>query len=153
MLFICTGNSARSQMAEGLARAMGNGRIESYSAGTEPKPINPLAVKAMAEVGIDAMAEVGIDISKHTSKGLAQFLDQDFDCVISVCARAAQTCPAWPQSREQIRWHFDDPAEATGSEEERLRVFRRGRNEIQRRLSLSMLAAKVPVTLLKAGRQ
>ena len=144
MLFICTGNSARSQMAEGLARTMGNGRVESYSAGTEPKPINPLAIKAMAEVGID--------ISKQTSKGITQFLDEEFDYVISVCARAAETCPVWPKSREQIRWHFDDPAEATGTEEQRLRVFRRVRNEIQQRLSLSMLAAKVPVTLPKASR-
>jgi protein-tyrosine-phosphatase len=77
---------------------------------------------------------------------------RDFDYVISVCARAAETCPKWPRSREQIRWHFDDPAEATGTVEERLRVFRRVRNEIQQRLSLMMLAAKVPVTLPKASK-
>jgi arsenate reductase (thioredoxin) len=144
MLFICTGNSARSQMAEGLARAMSDGHVESYSAGTEPKPIHPRAIRTMAEVGID--------ISKNISKGLGQFLDRDFDYVISVCARAAETCPTWPRSREQIRWHFDDPAEATGTEEECLRVSRRVRNEIQQRLSLMMLAAKVPMRLPKAGR-
>ena len=143
-LFICTGNSVRSQMAEALARVMGDGHVESYSAGTEPKPVHPLTIRAMAEIGLD--------ISKNTSKGLEQFLDQDFDYVISVCARAAETCPAWPRSREQIRWHFDDPAEAAGTEEERLRVFRRVRNEIQQRLSLTMLAAKIPMKLPKAGK-
>ena len=142
MLFICTGNSARSQMAEGLTRAMSDGQVECYSAGTEPKPIHPLAIRAMAEVGLD--------ISKNVSKGLAQFLDEDFDYVISVCARAAETCPTWPRSREQIRWHFDDPAERR-SEEDRLRVFRRVRNEIQQRLSLMMLAAKIPMKLPKAS--
>ena len=127
MSFICTGNSARSQMAEGLTRAMSDGQVECYSAGTGPKPIHPLAIRAMAEVGLD--------ISKNVSKGLAQFLDEDFDYVISVCARAAETCPTWPRSREQIRWHFDDPAEAAAPEEDRLRVFRRVRNEIQQRLA------------------
>jgi len=89
MLFICTGNSARSQMAEGLTRAMSDGQVECYSAGTGPKPIHPLAIRAMAEVGLD--------ISKNVSKGLAQFLDEDFENVISVCARAAETCPTWPR--------------------------------------------------------
>ena len=137
MLFICTGNSARSQMAEGLARAMGKGRIESYSAGTDPKPVHPLAVKVMADIGID--------ISRQTSKGMDQFLHQEFDYVISVCERATQTCPVWPKSKEQIRWSFDDPSQAEGSEEERLRVFRRVRNEIQQRINLALLAAKVHV--------
>jgi arsenate reductase len=144
ILFMCTGNSARSQMAEALARVLGGGLVESFSAGTEPKPLHPLAVKVMAEVGID--------ISTHRSKGLDQFLDQDFDYVISVCARAAETCPAWPTSREQIRWHFDDPAAVDRDEERQLRVFRRVRNEIQQRLSLMLLAAKVPVKLPKAAR-
>jgi arsenate reductase len=94
----------------------------------------------------------GLDISKNVSKGLAQFLDEDFDYVISVCARAAETCPTWPRSREQIRWHFDDPAEAAAPEEDRLGVFRRVRNEIQQRLSLMMLAAKIPMRLPKASK-
>ena len=144
MLFICKGNSARSQMAEGLARALGGGRVECFSAGTDPKPVHPSAVQVMAEAGID--------IASLTSKGLAQFLDDEFDYTISVCPRAAETCPAWPASREQIRWHFDDPAASTGREEERLRVFRRVRNEIQQRLSLMMLAAKIPVKLPKADK-
>ncbi|HUJ25123.1 MAG TPA: arsenate reductase ArsC [Myxococcales bacterium] len=136
MLFICTGNSARSQMAEGLARVM-SPEVESFSAGTEPKPVHPLAIRAMAEVGID--------ISGAKSKSVNQFLDDDFDYVISVCARVAEACPSWPHSREQIRWHFDDPAEATGTEDERLRVFRRVRNEIRQRISLTLLAANIPL--------
>jgi arsenate reductase len=144
MLFLSTGNSARSQMAEALARMMGQGHVESYSAGTEPKPVHPLAIRIMAEIGLD--------ISKNASKGLARFLAEDFNYVISVCARAAESCPTWPRSREQIRWHFDDPAEASGSEEERLAVFRKVRNQIQQRLSLMMLAAKIPTKLPKGSK-
>lgn len=144
MLFLSTGNSARSQMAEALARMMGQGHVESYSAGTEPKPVHPLAIRIMAEIGLD--------ISRNASKGLARFLAEDFNYVISVCARAAESCPTWPRSREQIRWHFDDPAEASGSEEERLAVFRRVRNQIQQRLSLMMLAARIPTKLPKGSK-
>jgi arsenate reductase (thioredoxin) len=134
VLFICTGNSCRSQMAEALLRFLGKDAVEAYSAGTEPKPIHPLAIQTMADIDID--------ISRQQSKGLDGFLDQQFDFVISVCARAAERCPTWPRSREQIRWNFDDPAEASGTEEQKLAVFRR-RNEIRQRISLFLLANRV----------
>jgi len=135
VLFICTGNSCRSQMAEGLLRLLGRDAAEAFSAGIDPKPVHPLAIRTMADIDID--------ISRHRSKGLDEFVDQDFDFVISVCARAAEQCPTWPRSREQIRWHFDDPAEATGTEEQKLVVFRRVRNEIRQRISLFLLANRI----------
>lgn len=137
VLFLCTGNSARSQMAEALLRSITNGKVEAYSAGTEPKALHPLAVKAMAEVGID--------ISRQRAKPLDEYMARDFDFTISLCARAAQECPAWPRSREQIRWSFDDPSEAKGSLEERLAAFRRIRMEIRQRLGLFVLANKLAV--------
>ena len=137
LLFVCAKNSARSQMAEGLARAMGKGRVESWSAGTNPTTVHPLAIKAMAEIGMD--------ISRQTSKRLDQFLNQRFDYVICVCSRAAEMCPVWPRSKEQIQWPFDDPAMVGGTEAERLHAFRRVRNEIQQRLNLALLAAKIHV--------
>ncbi len=135
VLFICTGNSCRSQMAEGLLRLSGRDAVEAFSAGIDPKPVHPLAIRTMADIDID--------ISRHRSKGLEEFLDQDFDFVISVCARAAEQCPTWPRSREQIRWHFDDPVEASGTEEHKLAVFRRVRNEIRQRISLFLLANRI----------
>jgi len=134
VLFICSGNSCRSQMAEGLLRTMGKGTVEAYSAGTEPKSVHPLAIQTMRDIDID--------ISHHRSKAVDEFLEQQFDFVISVCARAAEQCPAWPRG-EQIRWHFDDPAETTGSEEQKLAVFRRVRNEIRQRIGLFLLANRI----------
>ena len=142
MLFLCTGNSARSQMAEGLLREISQGGIDAYSAGTEPRPIHPLAVRAMADLGID--------ISKQRSKPLDEYLDQEFDFVISVCARAAQICPKWPHAREQIRWSIEAPSETSGSEEKRLAAFRRIALELQHRLGLFILANKLaPARQLK----
>ena len=135
VLFLCTGNSARSQMAEALLRSISKGQIECFSAGTNPRPVHPLAIKAMAEIGLD--------ISHHKSKSLERYLDETFDFVISVCARAAENCPKWPPSREQIRWSIDDPAEVEGTEAERLAVFRRIRTELRHRLGLFMLANKL----------
>ena len=135
VLFLCSGNSARSQMAEALLRSITHGGIDTFSAGTEPRPLHPLAVKAMAEVGID--------ISGNRSKNLDEYLSQDFDFVISVCARSAQQCPKWPHSREQIRWSLDDPSEATGTEGQSLAVFRRIRVELRHRLALFVLANKL----------
>lgn len=128
VLFLCTGNSARSQMAEGLLRALGGADFEVFSAGTDPKGLNPLAV--------EVMRETGIDISKQESKPLERFLDQSFDYIITVCDRARDKCPTFPGDNERIHWGFDDPAAATGTREQQLAVFRRVRNEISERLRL-----------------
>ena len=128
ILFLCTGNSCRSQMAEGLLRHLGKGRFEAFSAGTAPKPVHPLAVRAMQEMDID--------ISGQVSKGLDLYLNDSFDFIITVCDRAEEHCPIFPGDAERIHWGFDDPAEATGTEEEQMRVFRRVRDEIKTRIRL-----------------
>ena len=126
VLILCTGNSARSQMAEGLLRRLGGNRFEVFSAGTEPSRVNPLA--------IEAMNEVGIDVGGHRSKSVDEFRGQEFDYVITVCDRAKEHCPVFPGRTERIHWSFDDPAEAVGERGERLAVFRRVRDEIEGRL-------------------
>ena len=126
VLFLCTGNSARSQMAEGLLRTFGGEDFEINSAGTDPKGLNPLA--------IEAMREIGIDISSHESKSLDRFLGQHFDYIITVCDRARDSCPTFPGDNERIHWGFEDPAAVTGTRAEQLAVFRRVRNEISERL-------------------
>jgi arsenate reductase len=126
VLILCTGNSARSQMAEGLLRHLGAGRYEVFSAGTEPSVVNPLAIQVMAEQGID--------ISDHRSKHLNEFLGQPFDYVITVCDRANESCPIFPGNVQRIHWGFDDPAAATGTEAERLVAFRRIAAQISERL-------------------
>jgi len=131
ILFLCTGNSARSQMAEGLLRSFAADRFDVVSAGTSPKGMHPRTV--------DVMREIGIDVTHQTSKDVKQFLDQKFDYVITVCDRAKQQCPIFPGA-EPIHWGFDDPAEA--EDERQLEVFRRIRNEIQQRLRLFVLAQK-----------
>src|SRR2546423_295631 len=126
VLILCTGNSARSQMAEGLLKREGGDRFEVFSAGTEPSRVNPLA--------IEAMTEVGIDISGQRSKSVDEFSGQEFDYVITVCDRANRNCPVFPGRTERIHWSFDDPAAAVGERDERLSVFRRVRDEIKSRL-------------------
>jgi arsenate reductase (thioredoxin) len=129
VLFLCTGNSARSQMAEGLLRHLGGGHFESLSAGTAPKKeVHPLAVRAMAELGID--------IGAQRPKDLARYLSEKFDFIITVCDRARDACPVFPGDHEQIHWSFEDPAATTGTEDERLQTFRRIRSEIQQRVRL-----------------
>ena len=128
VLFLCTGNSARSQMAEGLLRKLGSDRYEVYSAGTDPKPLHPMAV--------EVMAEAGVDISGQHSKSLDEFLDQTFDYIITVCDRAKDSCPTFPGDSKRIHWGFEDPAAATGSDIERLIVFRKIRNEISDRIRI-----------------
>jgi arsenate reductase len=132
ILFLCTGNSCRSQMAEGLLRYLGDGGVEAFSAGTDPKGLHPLAVKVMAEVQID--------ISEQTSKHVDAFAGQSFDFVITVCDRAKEQCPVWPGAPRRIHWSFDDPAEASGSEAQRLAAFRRVRDEIRQRLRLFLIS-------------
>jgi len=122
VLFICTHNSARSQMAEGFLNTLYPDRYEAYSAGTEPTMVNPYAVQVMKEVGID--------ISYHRSKAVREFLHMDIDYVITVCDHARQTCPFFPGGKEIIHKGFEDPAAFSGGEDDTLAVFRRLRDEI-----------------------
>ena len=131
VLILCTGNSARSQMAEGLLRHEGGERFEVYSAGTMASFVRPQA--------IEAMREIGIDISGHRSKSVDEFAGQQFDYVITVCDNANDNCPVFPGKTQRIHWSFDDPAEALGTEEEKLAVFRRVRNEIAEKLRTASL--------------
>ena len=126
ILFLCTGNSARSQMAEGLMRSTNGDRFEVLSAGTEPKGVNPLAV--------EAMREIDIDISGHHSKNVTEFLGKPIQYVVTVCDSAKQKCPIFPGTFKFLSWSLEDPAEATGSREERLQVFRRVRDEIAEKI-------------------
>jgi arsenate reductase len=127
VLFLCTHNSARSQMAEGFLRAMAGDRFEAGSAGTEKTSVNPLAIRAMAELGID--------LGGHTSKLYADVASGPWDYLITVCDDANERCPWVPGSVKRLHWSFPDPSRATGSEEERLAVFRRVRDQIQERLT------------------
>ena len=131
MLFLCTHNSARSQMAEGLLRNLAGDRFEAMSAGTEATHVRPLAIRAMGELGID--------ISGQESKTLEKYLKEPFDYVITVCDDANEACPVFPGARRRLHWSFEDPAQATGSEEERLRVFQSVRDEIRERIEGELL--------------
>lgn len=126
VLILCTGNSARSQMAEGLLRTMAGDAVEVVSAGLRPSSVHPLAVRAMAELGID--------ISSQVSKPLDQFRQQVFDDVITVCDAAAEACPAFPGGARRTHWSLPDPAAAAGDESQRLDAFRRVRDALTRHL-------------------
>jgi arsenate reductase len=126
VLFLCTHNSARSQMAEGFLRHLEGDRFEVASAGTEATRVHPLA--------IGAMQEAGIDISAHRSKTLDALLDDPWDYVITVCDSANERCPLFPARTTRIHWSFDDPSQATGSDAQRLETFRRVRDQIHTRL-------------------
>jgi arsenate reductase len=123
VLFICTHNSARSQIAEGLMNAFFGDDYTAWSAGTEPTQVNPYAIKVMEEVGIDVTA--------HHSKGMESFLAQDFDYVVTVCDHANEACPFFPGGKERIHKGFEDPGVIEGSEEAKLAGFRRTRDEIR----------------------
>jgi arsenate reductase len=127
VLFLCTHNSARSQMAEGFLRHLAGDRVEVASAGTEARGVNPLAVRAMAEAGVD--------ISRQSSKSLDRFLDDRWDYVVTVCDGANEACPVFPRAATRVHWSFDDPSSARGSDDERLAVFRRVRDEIEARIT------------------
>ena len=132
VLFICTHNSARSQMAEGLLRHLGNERFEVFSAGTEATFVRPMAIKVMAELGID--------ISHQQSKTLDRYLDEPFDDVITVCDTAAEACPVFPGAARRRHWSFEDPSKAIGSESEQLQVYRQVRNQIRSRIENELLS-------------
>jgi len=123
ILFICTHNSARSQMAEGLANSLFPGVLEAKSAGTKPSLVHPLAIKVMSELNID--------VSNYRSKSLHEFDGQEFDYVLMVCSNAAETCPFFPGGKNHIHRGFDDPAEVEGTDKEKLDAFRKSRNEIR----------------------
>lgn len=125
VLILCTGNSCRSHLAEGILRVTASDVIRVASAGSKPAGyMHPLAIKAMQEIGID--------ISAHRSKHLDEFLSQPVETVITVCGNADQVCPMFPGQVNRYHWGFDDPAHATGTEDEQLAVFRRVRDEIRR---------------------
>jgi len=123
VLILCTGNSARSQMAEGLLRHDGGAAFEVASAGTKPSHVRPEAIAAMHEIGID--------ISGHRSKSVDEFAGQGFDYVITVCDNAKENCPIFPSATKRIHWSLDDPAAVQGSEEQRLAEFRRVRDQLR----------------------
>jgi len=130
VLFLCTHNSSRSQMAEGLLRARGGTRYTVFSAGTHPRIVHPLAVQAMAELGIDIS-----EASGYRAKGMEEFVTAPpMDLVVTVCDEAAEECPYFPHARHQEHWGFPDPSKAIGTEEERLAVFRQVRDAIAERI-------------------
>ncbi|MBI1314418.1 arsenate reductase ArsC [bacterium] len=127
VLILCTGNSCRSQMAEALWESLGKGEWEAESAGSKPSGyVHPLAIRAMQELDID--------ISTNTSKSLDQFRNEPFDLVVTVCDNAQESCPVFPGAKQTLHWPFDDPADATGTEDEQMAFFRRVRDEIRHRI-------------------
>ncbi len=131
VLFLCTGNSARSQMAEGYLRHAAKDRFDIMSAGIEPKGLNPLAVAAMQEIGID--------ISQQNSKDVASLLGQHISYVITVCDNAKERCPIFPGAGKMLHWSFEDPASVTGTHSEKLNAFRRIRDQIIERIDRELI--------------
>jgi len=127
VLFLCTHNSARSQMAEGFLRSLAGDRFEVASAGTQGTRVHPLAVRAMADLAID--------LSGHTSKTVDEFVEQPWDYVITVCDAANEACPVFPKKSSRLHWSFEDPSQAAGTDDQRLEVFRRVRDQIKRRIA------------------
>ncbi len=126
-MFLCTGNSCRSQLAEGLANFIGKGRLKAYSAGLNPAGyVHPKA--------IEVMKEIGVDISNYVSKQIDENLLKEMDYVITLCGDAEETCPMTPPDIKRLHWGLPDPAKATGSEEDVLKVFRKVRDEIKERI-------------------
>ena len=126
VLILCTGNSARSQMAEGLLRHDNEGAYEVFSAGTKPTTVRPEAIAVMREIGMD--------ISAQRSKSVDEFANRQFDYVITVCDHAKESCPLFPATTKRIHWSIEDPAAVEGAQEERLKAFRRVRDELRQRL-------------------
>ena len=122
VLFVCTGNSARSQMAEAILGRLGGPDFDAQSAGTQPGGVHPLTVRTLSEIGIDW--------SGARSKSVVEYLDKPFDYVITVCDQAREACPVFPGGRVSLHWGFDDPATARGTDDEQRAVFRRVREEI-----------------------
>jgi len=134
VLVVCTGNSARSIMAEALLRRHGGNAFEVHSAGTEPRGVNPLTIRVLNEAGMDP--------SFAHSKSVNEYLGQTFDYVITVCDEARQVCPVFPGVHESLHWGYEDPAEAVGTEEERLAVFRRVFTSMAERIGQFVILAR-----------
>jgi len=134
VLFLCTHNSARSQMAEGLLRHLADDRFEAYSAGTEATHVRPLAIRAMDEIGMD--------ISGQESKTLARYLGEPFDYVITVCDEANEACPFFPGAKRRLHWSLPDPSTAEGTEEQRLTVFRSVRDGLRDRMQAELVVGR-----------
>jgi len=134
VLFLCTHNSARSQMAEALLRQLAGDRFDAYSAGTEATGVRPNAIAVMNEIGID--------ISGQESKTLERYLHEPWDHVITVCDDANESCPVFPGAVDRSHWSFQDPSKATGTQEQQLDVYRRVRNEIAARMRLFVAAVE-----------
>jgi arsenate reductase len=128
VMFLCTGNSCRSQMAEGIARTLGKGLIEPYSAGVMPSPIHPKTIQVMKEIGID--------ISNQTSKGIDENLLNKMDMIITLCSSAEAMCPMTPPRIKRVHWSIDDPKSAAGTEEQILKAFRSARDEIKKKIEI-----------------
>ncbi len=141
VLILCTGNSARSQIAEGLLRHDAGDRFEVFSAGAKPSQVRPEAIAAMREVGID--------LSDHRSKHVDEFAGQHFDYVLTVCDHANEVCPVFPQATTKLHHSFDDPAACTGTEEEKLASFRRVRDELREHLRNFAEGVRQPYSLVK----
>ena len=135
ILFLCTANSSRSQMAEGIVNNLFGDKIAAFSAGTQASFVNPMA--------IEVMKEIGIDISKHRSKNLSEFDGQSFDYVITLCGNANETCPLYIGGTKKTHIGFDDPAKATGTRNEIMSDFRRVREEIKEKLTAFFQAEKI----------
>ncbi len=140
VLFLCTHISSRSQMAEGLSRARSGKRYQVFSAGTHPSRVRPLAIRAMAEVGIDISEAAG-----HQAKGIETFTGRPpMDLVMRVCDEAAEECPVFPGARRQVHWGFVDPSAAEGNEDQRLAVFRQVRDQIAARIDRFVADSAAP---------
>ena len=126
VLFLCTHNSARSQMAEGWLRHLAGSEFEAHSAGTQATAVRPLAIRVMAEAGVD--------ISGQASKKLDRYLREPWDYVVTVCDQANESCPFFPGGKRRLHWSLPDPSQAIGSEEEQLEVYRRVRDEIRKHI-------------------
>lgn len=136
VLFLCTHNSARSQMAEAFLSELGQGRFAAFSAGTEARGLHPLSIQAMAEAGID--------ISLQESKTIDAYADQQFDLLVTVCDEANEACPYFPNARERRHWSFPDPSAATGDDDARFAAFAEVRDAIRDRIERELISARVP---------
>ena len=139
VLFLCTGNSARSQMAEAFLRKYAGERFEVHSAGLEPRPINPLTIKVMQEAGFD--------LSAHRSKGIGDYLGKvHFQYLITVCDDAEKNCPTtWPGVNQRLHWSFEDPARFTGTDEQKLAKFRQVRDQIGAKVIAWLTEQSIPI--------